>query len=341
MSLTIHEANPEKGAIDTDRLLRDESISEGLTVQSDVMMAKNGDRIVNRLLTSTNASESVLENREVPSQILISDQGADLIRRNKVLLRRIQTGELEAIKTMKGKEGYLKVVMLSTADGEKPFVIKYTSAVKDIEQEMIFFTPQVDSMRILQLANVERPVAGMNYLAPMIATVDISVTPYIEHSINLDKLALIKDKNDLAELNLDQTTRELLTQVFQHPLGKKALDFIGYNLFDIISPKSWPFRKVEEWVLNKVKTLQGTLLTKQTGRQESFLPHNTIIDLRKLLELLNSIPVNTIVLRATDYDDKTNRETETEFLRNLRSCCYVVELIVGYETIPKDITETS
>lgn len=143
------------------------------------------DEFDNTTYTSNLHEEVIMEGNH-PSMLAVSAEGKELVSQNPGLLGRIAAGDFETEFIGEGDEGRVYKITFETIEGERSYALKYTFPISD-EGELgasPVYTPGVDQMRALQYAQREDPVPGMTYAVPIVATLDMTLAPYMDDSMD-------------------------------------------------------------------------------------------------------------------------------------------------------------
>lgn len=336
MTLHRYAINPEHSFIPEDRLIEMPGVEAGVYTFLTQTFGESGIAVTNRLFMSINKKERLVKGKPVPAQMLASEKGMELVRNNPGLLGAIEIGALPTVRTFKGTEGVLNLVYLHESDGSQtPYLIKYTHAIirNDQKNDDYIYTPQVDAMRFMQLAQAEQPIEGINYVAPLLATIDMSITPFVPNTINLQELLWMRSRQGLRVIEgYDDETYQLGREVFYHSNYKVIEEFIRNNQIGLLSFRRGNQGSVVDWFFKAQEINQEVLLADRFLKNEVNALGNVVVRLDLFLDLLDNID-NYLPLNAKRRVFDERFEIASEFLVELRKCMYVIELAAGYENI--------
>jgi len=166
------------------------------------------DFMGNTVIASLEHNEQTLAGL-VPATFIASPEGVHLLANNPGILSQIYDGHvIQGNNTLGGMESKVYTIFLITNDGKKEFALKYTFPIDEGRDK--FFTSGIVAMRLMQLAEEQRPIPHIHYTVPIFATHDITVAPFTFHGISTNKLIRYLDNP-----NYSFMVSNLLNDVFR------------------------------------------------------------------------------------------------------------------------------
>lgn len=209
------------------------------------------------------------------ASVVISPDGAKLLKANPKLLRSLSAGSLpDAQPFREGTEGKTYVFEVNG----KKYVAKYTFPVK--LEKLRAFTSPIAQMYMLQKAN--RELRGFHFIEPLIATHYASVAPYVEHLIPFHRLQSAmyarRFEQDVQLEEDDRVALEGIINIFPTSIGppSEVRQYCGEVEKDI--------RDVDRWT-------ETTLMrTNQLPGSSTLVPdirHNCLVSIPKFIGQYN------------------------------------------------------
>ncbi len=312
----IHASKPSMDTIQAffdRRLTRDQSKS-GITVSTDPLG--------NTCYRSNSTTEATLKSQSTPSELVASQAGQRLALNNPGLLRKIYDGSVHHKgKPIGGLEGLVYRVPLQTGDGVKDFALKYVFPVvtgrPDADVRAVFHSSGIAAMRMLQLAEREQP-AGAQFIAPVLATHDITLAPFLEDSLGLHALMQLENSTDLNNLvirnglSIEQTNK--IAEIIARDNGEE--NSFKVQLKDALKPTT---ETIEDWVETEAE-------------KPMFSDFHYNIDGSAIGQGIIKIDDLARIHQRFATDD-TYKAGNQEFLADLLRAIHIVELGVGNATI--------
>ena len=287
------------------------------------------DFLGNRVYTSLGTSEQTFAGFS-PSSLVVSGEGRSLVACNHGLLKQIANGEVEHTgPVFEGFEGYIYRLSLLSDEGKKDFALKYSFPVSsdDFADDGSYIntfthTSGIIAMRIMQLAEIERPV-NCRYAIPLLATHDITLTPFINDGVNTDELMRflrggVSSYGFEMDYGLDEHKIDLLDEMYDYEMNHQN----DHSFFQELS-KLYKVSDdaLKEWVANKVAT-NGELQSFRYSSNDTGLGQS-VISVEDLYRLFKRFK------QEVEFNGD-NPEFETAFLQTIT----LVELGRGYITTP-------
>lgn len=316
-SPNIHASKP---AMDTIQAFFDRRLNHG-SPQNGITVSK--DELGNTCYRSNSTTEATLSSASTPSELVASQAGKQLVLNNPGLLHKIYDGSIHhTAGPFGGLEGLVYRVPLQTGNGVEDYALKYTFPIvtgrPDKKVEAVFHSSGIAAMRMLQLAQRARP-SGAQFIAPDLATHDITLAPFIKESIGLKDIMHLENStevNELATQNaLSSEHKKKIAEIIQEVHGERKGSF-KKQLLDALRPTS---EEIEDWVESE-------------SEKPMFSDFKYNIDGSAIGQSVIGIDdLSRIYQRFVR--DRTYRAGNQEFLDDLLQACFIVELGVGNSMI--------
>lgn len=330
------------------------------------------DQLENLVIKSPfGAIESTLDG-ETESCIVISPEGRDLLKQNPGLLRNIANPTNLTIAKYgiidSGREAIIIKNQVRLNDNDIPIAIKYQFAtLSATDGDWVTYTPQIDALRLAQAMKRAQPIPDLQYVVPMIATVDMSISPFIEHSITQNLLErIIFGRTNLDKLTIDRSDRDLLNDIIQDEKKQKnnnnrfLLNYLYYSCLASAGLSTWMRDHIDDKQFFPFDLIHGRYQFKDGERNNNKLI--SIPELHKLWSEWKNLNSERIKLSKEDKDIiysyrnelyspniSTFSSTEVEsvrgrltskqddFLKKVKKTFYILELVIGSSKL-EDIT---
>lgn len=297
-----------------------------------------------------------------PAQLIVSPYGVQILQNNRKLLHELRDPRdlIEIGSTQDNRESRVvrrKVVMgLSQEDVVVKYVIP-TTANDDVD--WVAFTIQADEMRVAQLAQVELQNTGLQFIVPLLATIDMSLSRYVPHGITQNRIIdLFLNPQSLKKLKIEKSDRRLLQEIVKADSNKEFNQrfLVQYSLYSVLASAG-----LVSWLENRLSNRSNLPFSMIHGEPyqviESERPQNklvTIPDLYRLWQWWQTVPNSDIRLGEelqkiifayrdciSDFDMthlNTNMElevcdqlsnTQQQFLNKTKQTFHILELIIG------------
>jgi len=167
----------------------------------------SGDFLGNTVITSVERSEQTFAGK-TPASLVASPEGIHILAANPGVLTQIYDGTILHQKHIwGGLESKIYKIVLQTPVEPKEFALKYTFPINEMGG---LFTSGIIAMRMMQLAQKERPIPHIHYTVPIFATHDITVAPFTFDGITTDKL--IYSLNNPNKANVSYLLKDVLLE---------------------------------------------------------------------------------------------------------------------------------
>jgi hypothetical protein len=279
------------------------------------------DNLGNHVYKSLGKTEATLFGpRE--STLVASSEGVDLVRNNPGILHLLTKPDETFIRIGGKTEGEVYKVPLKVGGKLEYFAVKYYFPI-DRPSDVIF-TPGIDQMRIMQLAEKEQPLDGLKYATPLLATIDMTVSPFIEDSLNmsefLDALHNISERKQISEANLSDEARSMIAQMKRYDLQQNIdantiLPKLNFALYDVLEGLS-------SWLKEASKRLPFDVFSENLLYDEPENLRNFLISIPEMWEVFQKCVTNPEILQQKQYDTEA-------ILKIIRPYCHLVEITVG------------
>lgn len=220
------------------------------------------DSLGNTVYTSTVKAEETLSGN-VPATLIASKEGKMVIHHNPHLLTKVAQGTIIGEVVGEGQEGKVYKIPLQTTTGWKDFALKYTFPIHNGGElgAQDIYTPGIDQMRVLQRAEQENPTPGVTFATPYLATLDITLAPYIPDTVSA---RLLRGQNHLSD-----KAKENLRSI----VGKQTLEEIHSPFMEAYSQST---KRIKDTLQKWFEEQQDLpLVTKEvtfdTGNADPFL----------------------------------------------------------------------
>ncbi len=290
---------------------------EGITINRD---KKDG----NYVITSLGKTEHTFAG-EVPATMLISREGRKLIHDNRGLLQDIVFGPEDAELIGEGMEGKVYAIMLDVGATQKEYALKYIFPVMpDAVDSAYIFMPGIQTMRLMQQAEKEKPVHGLKYAVPVLATIDMTLSPYIENNTNLsdilDYYAQVIKYNRSSHGTLhDQprdTTHDMIDEIAHYDRQHSSDDSKFMTQVNICLERAET--QLSTWMQEKKRQDPVLQAARIDPIRETGIPQSTLITLKPLYDLFTKFKT-----------DPSFNAGNPEFMDELMQMCTVVEMTTG------------
>lgn len=290
------------------------------------------DNLGNGVYSSTGFQEATMHDSH-PATLVVSPQGRNIITRNRGLLHRIAQGEIDSEEIGQGAEGRVYRIELDTDDGKKPFALKYAFPVSKriypnskFEYGQRYYTPGIDQMRMLQLLDRDNVLAGLHVVTPVLATLDMTLAPYIEHSIGGDTFLKLcaQDAETLSHVSLRQQDQDLLAEILETNSVTDPLYRFGHQFARALQEVT---KGLVDWQKTYVQsgTFPFPLVTSpsELARDEPEAIHNIELSWDTLRNLFEKFKRREDIF-ATELD-----WTDPRVQEQVRNCCHLIEVTAG------------
>lgn len=212
-----------------------ETYLEGISPNSENAYVKEADELGNTVITFGETQETPFG--EIPQSIVVSPEGRALLKDSTGLLKQIQKGSGKGKKLGQGTEG--NVYELNVSDG---YVVKYS--YPSIQETIIptaknvVFTPQTTHMLTMQKLKQIEGDLPFQVVAPVIATVNISITPKLpSHTDVMSLLSAPEDgARDMWEA-IPQEKRDVLKSLLSYTALSQPFTKSRNHLLESIEPR--------------------------------------------------------------------------------------------------------
>lgn len=254
----------------------------------------SNDNLGNKVYSSLNKTEGTFAG-EVKASLVATEEGIAIVARNHGLLKQIYTGNITPkSNSLGGFESHVYRIELETAEGQKDFALKYAfpvSAEGDDDDETSYtHTSGIIAMRIMQMAEREKPVPYVKYISPVLATHDITLAPFIAEGIHTeDVISYLQYPND--ELGIEEfegkynfTPEQLnvLHEMLQYEGKAKESHGFYLELQKVLINND---EKLAKWVDDKVSSI-GEFSSFQYSSGDTGLSQS-VVSLEDLLHVFN------------------------------------------------------
>lgn len=329
------------------------------------------DLLGNLEVTPFGATEQVLDG-PTSSRIVISPRGKEILIQNKGFLhkvsnpRKLDSGRQN--RKMKGREARIVEHEARLSEETIYLAIKYQFATLSTSDktDIVTFTPQIDAMRIAQITELNQPIPGLQIVVPLISTIDMSVSTFIERGITLDWLtAILQNLVSFNELKVDKEDKKLLKEIIEYdenqtnPHPRFLSNYIKYSMLAsaglanwlsdrFSNPQQYPFElvhkgwysfKESEKFNNKLISIPGLYKLwgqwKASNTSKIPLSKKYKDDFSDYFGQLNE-PGQRNFTSASMENVKANlNEEQRKFLVEVKKTFYILELIIGSEKLDK------
>jgi hypothetical protein len=147
-------------------------------------------------------------------------------------------------------------IALQTQAGQEEFALKYTCPVET--DEAFYHTSGVVAMRVMQLAQQEQPVLGITYVVPVLATHDVTVSPFIFDGVTTSDVTLklhypkgITASKLQDEHGFNSTNAGLLFDILQGEQGVSGEQSFFHAYAKVLDDQT---EVLKSWVRGKINT---------------------------------------------------------------------------------------
>lgn len=283
----------------------------------------SNDDLGNTVYTSTSKTEETFAGR-LPCQLVVSDDGKKVLGQNPGLLQGIRNGTLmHKGVSIGGYESNVYQVPLETPTGSRDFALKYTFPLNLGYAQ--YHTSGIAAMRFMQLAEREKPIPHVRFLSPILATHNVTLTPFendglsFAHAMDyLDPQDPHRDKAIENKWSL-QNPKVLAQLIKLRDMDSQLPD--GERFYDQFIPTlEKSHYQLKDWVTQKIKTDQ-TLQDFKYDTGDTTI-RQSVVDIEKLTQLFKRFRGNAKMRSG-------NEEFDGQFLSSLA----MVELGAGVNDI--------
>jgi len=200
------------------------------------------DFLGNTVITSLEHDEYTLAGIS-PATIIASSEGKHIIATNQELLSKIQNGSIShARRSWYGYESRVYQITLQKDNDYKTYALKYTFPTN---KSLGIFTSGIVAMRMMQLAEKERPVPYIRYTVPIFATHDITVSPFVHNGLSIsDMMSWINSSEDskddssfMHDNNLTLKQKQIIRTMkyWEHEALKDTMLTFKYHIITVLN----------------------------------------------------------------------------------------------------------
>lgn len=282
------------------------------------MPVKTIDVFGNTVFTSQDAVETVFSH-STKSVLVISADGAQLVRENPGLLKALDQGEGLGKKVGSGNEGQVFLIETDVISGDHKYVVKYIFQGEN-DRQIGLHTPGVDQMRLLQYFAKNSPV-NFSFLKPVFASINLLVTEYVSRSSDFHFLSDLQSQT--------HTTEEVITAYDIDGVDKQQLENVvrmikenprRIQLINELITKIWLLSsRLEEWANSQFDELPFELVNSDFSFDDLGAVGNMRFSIDNILQLVQK------------YEHKSDYYQSQEFERDCGGCVTIIELGVGFD----------
>jgi hypothetical protein len=284
----------------------------GLTVSNDFLG--------NTVITSSEHEEQTLAGT-VPATFIASPEGKHIIANNPGILSQIHNGTIPHLNHIwHGLESKVYKIVLQTDAGQKDYALKYTFPIHEMHG---IYTSGIVAMRLMQLAERERPIPDIHYTVPIFATHDLTVAPFVFDGISIYKFMLcleFPDRDDyLSELlnanDLTSKQKFIIREMRQREhTARQENQVTFFNQMDTALERERG--NLKDWV-NKQCRLYPEFTQHRYNTMDTFL-RESVVNLEAIHEL-----------GRVNYENSAFNSFNPGFVTSLLDTLSLVELGVG------------
>jgi hypothetical protein len=274
------------------------------------------DFLGNTVITSLEQEEQTLAGT-VPATFIASPEGRHIVVNNPGILSQIYHGTIPHIShTWHGLESKVYQIVLRTDAGQKEYALKYTFPINEIHK---IYTSGIVAMRMMQLAEKERPIPFIHYTVPVFATHDITVAPFVFNGISTINLLWCFDSPD-NDWHLSNLLHDVLA-----PKHKQLIRKMREREAVAIQNNQPTFTNHVHEVLHKQDKVLVGWVHKQCRHYSEFTHHRYRTNDTTLRQSVINIE-ELYRLNTAYYENPTFNSFSPEFISALLNTLSVVEL---------------
>ena len=332
----------------------------------EVGLTYRKDSLGNSVFVSGSKTESGLDCFH-PATLVMSDKGQALRRENPELLKSIANPTNLNLKLIGNeREGKAYIIELNIAGKKQQYVVKYnypTSSTNPFASSYITFTPGIDNMRISQWLSKKPeniPVPDFQIVVPVIASMDMSLTPYIPDVFPMTYLVekireILNSSSFLPGKFLNSNNKKMLQEIWEGDIKLPSEDKFMNKFFHYAMIAN---AGLSEWVTDQYKNGNLPSLTQQAEVhfKELERPDNRLISIPQLHNLWKKYRSNTQINTFSEVEkymkpliadggapnpipDSSNvikirqqlNNYQKEFLREVEKATYIIEALLCYK----------
>jgi len=291
----------------------------------------------NSLYTSLQHSEDTLD-VDSPAMLAVSPDGKQLILRNRGLLKQIADPPADLPVISEGSEGRIYLLSLNTPKGTEDFALKYTFGMDGIEEKgSTTFTPGVDQMRLLQLMGKEQPIPGLHYATPVMASLDMTLSPLVPGTLSTAQLFALefiwKYKPDELGAAIDRVSNTRIINLAQQQMLKEIFNY----------EKSHPNEFLSKFLATYKTAQHGLYEWLESNPQVQELPFVTarnninFVEAEIIPNIAGSVPaIYEFFKRYKDNPAIISENDQAAFQTDVRNCIWLIEAMKGQNNIKEN-----